>query len=306
MPSRSASSSHEVKRFPPGRRNIQVPTSSRAAALAALALYAPCVPRGYAVRDAAWALVRLLGPRALPGSARPLQPSTDEVTWRSLLESWGEELGPFTDLAVYGRIQAERAGGAVLLLDGPRSVAFLRVEPHAADRFAREARVLEGLAAAPRSFWHPVVLSSGEVGDLAWLAVSAMTPRPHRAQRTLPAEVLADVGEALAGVLPRPAGIPETWTPMHGDLAPWNLRSVGRGARALIDWEDAAWGPPQADQVLFDAAAAALWGGPVPHGPPEAVAFWRERIARRHAAAPAPLSADLLGALGRMSGAGLP
>jgi aminoglycoside phosphotransferase (APT) family kinase protein len=90
---------------------------------------------------------------------------------------------------------------------------------------------------------------------------------------------------------------------MHGDLTPWNLRRFPRGMLALIDWEDACWGPPAADAVLFRASAAAL-GQPLDAAPAEleAIEFWETRVRERSGAQArdARLSRDLLDALARM------
>ena len=50
---------------------------------------------------------------------------------------------------------------------------------------------------------------------------------------------------------------------MHGDFTPWNLRSSRTRALSLVDWEDAGWGPPDADEVLYRAVSAALTRPPV-------------------------------------------
>ena len=66
---------------------------------------------------------------------------------------------------------------------------------------------------------------------------------------------------------------------MHGDFAPWNLRQLRGGSLALIDWEDAGFGPPGADEVFYQATSAALWGRPpVRSDASEAVEFWRRRV----------------------------
>jgi hypothetical protein len=66
---------------------------------------------------------------------------------------------------------------------------------------------------------------------------------------------------------------------MHGDLTPWNLRQNPDGTLALVDWESAGWGPPQADETLFYASSMAvgLRTSPRPVNG-EAVRFWLERI----------------------------
>ncbi len=77
--------------------------------------------------------------------------------------------------------------------------------------------------------------------------------------------------------------MPGHWRPMHGDFTPWNLRASGGGQLTLVDWEDAGWGPPRADEVLYRAVSGALTRRPVIGlgGAAEAVGFWAERVADR-------------------------
>jgi aminoglycoside phosphotransferase (APT) family kinase protein len=50
---------------------------------------------------------------------------------------------------------------------------------------------------------------------------------------------------------------------MHGDYVPWNLREDDAGQLWLLDWEDAAWGPPRADLVRYLVAYQSLgWSNP--------------------------------------------
>lgn len=67
--------------------------------------------------------------------------------------------------------------------------------------------------------------------------------------------------------------------PMHGDFAPWNVRVLPDGRIAVIDWEHAAWGPPDADLAYLDAASRAMRGkSSLQSLSPEARAFWRRRL----------------------------
>jgi aminoglycoside phosphotransferase (APT) family kinase protein len=69
---------------------------------------------------------------------------------------------------------------------------------------------------------------------------------------------------------------------MHGDLTPWNLRELPDGRLILFDWEDAAWGPPHADMVLYrctDAAVRKRYRGVPDAG--EAARYWLSVIAER-------------------------
>jgi hypothetical protein len=295
-----ALAAERYKTFPPKWAHIQVPVSSRGAARSALALYAPCLRRGYAVRDAAWLLVSAIGPHALPGRHKRLQAPLPAEQWQALLDAWQQELGTFDSLALHSRPQEHRSGFAVLLLREGRSLAFVRVRKgHQAD-LTREQHVL-GLCAVARpvSFWHPEALAGGNVGEWSYLATTAFPSDRHVAGRLPIADVLAEIGAALAP-LPRDPGTPPHWVPMHGDLTPWNCRDLTDGRRALIDWEDAAWGPAGADEVLFRATVAALSGGSPGPGPAEAVAFWQARLARRPTRRNEPIGQLTLNALRRM------
>ncbi|MFE0510983.1 phosphotransferase [Streptomyces sp. NPDC058964] len=125
-------------------------------------------------------------------------------------------------------------------------------------------------------------------------------------------ELCADIDDAF-GVPERPADVPAGWTPMHGDLAHWNLRRYRTGGTHLLDWEGSDWAPPHADLVRFIMTA--------PNGPQlagglpkslcpdleEAALFWSDRgakavegvvpawVERKHAAQAASLS-ELLAA----------
>jgi aminoglycoside phosphotransferase (APT) family kinase protein len=71
---------------------------------------------------------------------------------------------------------------------------------------------------------------------------------------------------------------------MHGDFTPWNLRRLAVGTLVLLDWEEAAWGPPAADEVLYRATAAALHlERPLRLDAPETIRFWEDRVGRRPA-----------------------
>jgi glycosyltransferase involved in cell wall biosynthesis len=93
---------------------------------------------------------------------------------------------------------------------------------------------------------------------------------------------------------------------MHGDCAPWNLRVTDAGL-VLIDWEDAGWGPPGADEVFHRAAQAAVGLGEATASIfEEAIAYWTRRIAgRRDTKRDERLATGLIAALRQMS-AGAP
>lgn len=269
------------KTFPPKWSHIQVPTSSAGAAIAALALYSPCQRAGYAVRDAAWHAVSTLGPQALPSRPRAWNSPVTPDIWRLLLESWYRELGPFDSFAVLGRPQPERSGFSLLLIDGDRGRAFVRMHKGPGSRFAAEQAALDLCTdAAVSTFWHPTVLGAGDADQWSYLAVSALAPQRHTAVQAPQDAVLDELRQALRD-LPRAQDVPDHWQPMHGDFTHWNCRSLVDGTTAVFDWEEAGWGPPGADDVLFRATAAALGRGEAVGGPVEAVDFWIARLEAR-------------------------
>lgn len=270
------------KTFPPRWSHIRVPLSSRASAKAAVGLYAPCVRKGYIVQRAAWVTVSLLGPRALPGPAVAWEPPMTAATWDSLVAAWTDEVGPHDTLAVYQRPQQARGGLALLLLRRGTPLAFVRLRRSGAEVFAAEQRTLRALEAAHiTAFWHPVPIGTAGADGWQSLLTTAMAAAPHRpVKRPDLGAITAAIRGALDPVLERPADLPSHWEPMHGDLTPWNVRQV-RGSVAIIDWEDAAWGPPQADATLYRAAVAALRGEDQHAAAPEAAQFWLRRLAER-------------------------
>lgn len=280
------------KRFPPERGGLLLPLDhGPAAAAAALDAWAGCRPGAAMARRAATACVRLLGPGRLPGPAEAWTPPLAADEWDELLETLRHEAARFDALAVLERRQPERAGLALLLLQRGRPAAFVKLRPRPARGLAREAEVLDRLERrATHAFHAPVVLDQGVRGGWEWLALSAL-PGPHRAPRAPRLhEVTAEIRSALAG-LPRAPGVPAYWTPMHGDLTPWNLREAHGHGLLLYDWERAGWGPPGADEVLYRAAEAGLYGGRrigearwLSARWPEAAAFWAARLRHRHPA----------------------
>lgn len=278
-----------VKRFPP-HGGLLLPVDSRRAAAGALAAYAGCRPGAALVRRAAAGWAWVLGPGTLPGHAEAWHPPVPNEAWGALLRTL-HGVVPFGGLAVMERRQPDRAGFGLLLLRGRHPAAFVKLRPLPAPGLDREAAALDRLArAAPRAFAAPALLDRGAVEGWGWLAVTAL-PGPHHVPRAPRlADVTEEVRRALSG-LPRGAGVPAHWTPMHGDLTPWNLREGPRRRLLLYDWERAGWGPPCADELLYRVAEAALYGGRRVREArwrcarwPEAAAFWAARLAARRPA----------------------
>ena len=70
--------------------------------------------------------------------------------------------------------------------------------------------------------------------------------------------VTSEIEDILSGQLqPRVSG-DDSWSPIHGDLTPWNLRTTETSGTWLLDWEWAKWGPPHADVLRFAVTYCSL------------------------------------------------
>jgi thiamine kinase-like enzyme len=67
----------------------------------------------------------------------------------------------------------------------------------------------------------------------------------------------ADLGDRLQSLPRRPGELGDELVPVHGDLAPWNLRRTSRGL-ALFDWEAAGWGHSGADLAHYRGVCEGL------------------------------------------------
>jgi hypothetical protein len=264
-----------------GTRNVLIPTGSRRGALAGIALITRSKPAALAAQWGLYAAVAVLGPRIVPGDRVRWVPPGGSARWRAL----AARVGPFDDLALYERPQASRTGLAAVLLRAGRPVGFLKLREDPAELDREHLAMVALTRARPETFRLPRVLDRGETADWHWLVMEAMPPRPAAPARRVPlSRMVADIQRCLEPLLP-PQDVPAHWRPMHGDLTPWNLRRCGRGLPWLIDWEDATWAPPGADQVYYAATSAAALGrrpvSPPEPGHVEAAEFWLERLAAR-------------------------
>jgi hypothetical protein len=268
------------KAFPPWLGHVRIPISSREAAIASLAIYAPNRRVTTFLHRASLAYVKLLGPRMLPGPATVWQPPMEPDLWHDLVRQIEDLSGPMEDFGIYGRRQSTRSGFSLLLLRGGRATGFVRVNRDRHRRFRHEFAALQMIQReGPRGFKAPAPLGVGDAGGWSFLATSVLLPGRHRTPVGPPIRDIASfIQEALRG-MPRPADIPSHWVPHHGDLTPFNLRDAGDGQLVLYDWEQVGWGPPGADEVLYRAAEGVLrkdrsaireW--------PEARTYWEKRL----------------------------
>ena len=120
-----------------------------------------------------------------------------------------------------------------------------------------EAAALELLARRPLpGIATPRPLAQGTLqvdhATIAFLITSAVSPRRQRPAFDVPLRTFeSDLGARL-GALPRPSGTPPDAVPVHGDMAPYNLRRTPTGL-ALFDWEEAGWGTPGSDVATYRA-----------------------------------------------------
>ncbi len=193
------------------------------------------------------AVILLTGTQRLPDATGWLWPELDAATLQQELRA--ELPGLRINAAVMPR-QLERTRLSLLCQVPGRAgdidvVVKLAGEPEGIENEALALtllthRPLPGIAT-------PAVLSTGHLGlQITFLATSALGLDRQRPAVDEPLRTFErDLADRLAA-LPRPSGTAPDAVPVHGDLAPWNLRRTGRGL-ALFDWEDAGWGSPGSD-----------------------------------------------------------
>jgi hypothetical protein len=275
------------KRFPPGRGNLLIPTSTRAATLAGIAMYSPSTRRGFLVQRAAWYSVGLFGSKGLPGNSNAAPPLAPEV-WDELHAALLAEAGPYDDWAAHRPPDPHREGLGILLLQEGRPVAFVKVRRERnCEKLRREFEAL-GLVreANPHSFGFTEPLFEGTVAGRLYAGFAPLPAGLHRPPASPSLDsILADIAKALSP-LPRPDDAGADWAPMHGDFTPWNLRKL-RGHLYLLDWETAGWGPPGADEVMYQASSAVMGlcqadaYQQVAAKYPETVSYWIEHWQRK-------------------------
>jgi hypothetical protein len=252
----------------------------------------------------AWTLVSFFGPGILPGHSNIWAPPLDVEVWEQLCLLWRAELGSFDSMAVVRRTQSERSGFMVLLLERGSAVAFVKVGRGGESGILGEAYILDLVQRSrPKSFSAPCCLGAGAIGEWRYLALSPLPAGPHRPPPHPPLTEIAHEIQGALSALPHSVGDSNHWRPMHGDMTPWNLRCAANRGLFLFDWEDARWGPPGADEVLYQAAAVALGlARPGPVDAAEAIAYWESEISRRPAVSKRDrrLKRALLVALGEM------
>ncbi len=269
--------------FPPGLNHISVPLNSRASALAGIALYSACRRGPLLAQNAIWWGVRILGAWALPGRKTAPDPPIAPEAWSALSSEWRTHLGNFDTAVVHSRQQSTRSGFGALLMSGDNTLGFIKVQRTDESRLGTEEHALRMVEqAAPRSFRVPRVLASGAAGGWSYMAIEALPAIPHRPAKNPPLTEIIDEIQAALGGLNKDEDVPDYWRPVHGDFTPWNLRAIPRRGLTLIDWEEAGWGPPGADEVFYRATESAFREPePLSNGNQEAIRYWMDLFSER-------------------------
>lgn len=207
--------------------------------------------------------ILIAGTRPWPASAGWRWPTLDATDLERQLGSMLPGLR--VDAAVMPR-QADRPRLSLLCRMPGRSVdedVVVKLAT-AEDGLENEALALSLLTERPLpGIATPRVLATGRLGDeITFLATDALgldRQRPAIGERLSSFE--RDLADRLAS-LPRPPDIAPDAVPVHGDLAPWNLRRTSRGL-ALFDWEAAGWGRPGSDLAYYRRSCDELGGWPV-------------------------------------------
>lgn len=272
------------KEFPPGWNHVRVPLSSRKGARAGLSLYTPGSTKGKAAHKLASWIVRVAGPRFLPGKAEAWTPEMAPGVFESLHETWQAEIGGFDEMAFYLPRQEAREGLAVLCIRDGQPCAFIKLRRVPAAPLLHESNAHQmAWAHHPQHFSLAEPLTSGEQAGWAYFAVGPLPPGLYKRPHAPPLEaIVAEIQAALAG-LEDQRQAPEGWKPMHGDFTPWNLRRTSSGALYLIDWEFASWAPQGADLALYVATERSLRGASQDdiEIPTDAASFWHEIFSKK-------------------------
>ncbi len=263
-----------TRRYPPGLGHVTVP-EQRVYALPGTALYGPSRSRAVVLHRTARLVTALVGGRWLSQEDIAEFP-LGGTGWTSLLAELTDRGIRVDCVASYRRTQSGRVGFSFLALADGEPSAFVRVNAVSIDR---EIDAL-GLVAdrQPRTFKYPELLCAGSSGSDRFAAFTPVLTGFHRPDPDPPVVEIADEVQSCLVGLGKPEGTPEHWHPMHGDFTPWNLRREGTGL-VLVDWENAGWGPPDADITLYWAAAQAV-GLLAPRCIPgkEAAQYWLDNL----------------------------
>lgn len=108
-----------------------------------------------------------------------------------------------------------------------------------------------------RSFWSPALALADQLGDYSVVLTSSMPNRAHR-----PAVLSPDLRRTIVDEIHhRLDDLAAPGVAIHGDFAPWNVRSFSGGGIAVLDWEEITSGVVGADELWYAVCSRALAGG---------------------------------------------
>lgn len=199
--------------------------------------------------------------RLVPGIAAELQLPIPAGSWKRFIHSLEETAhSVISDMIVMRPSDRRRARLMFLALDSRRiPLLFVKLTRNPPNSLADQ--MLKKLDQLEASFWYPRARGSGTLEDDAgvkwWYSIDEPMPQgPHWPARLSPA-----YRRHVAATISQLAEPPEpNLFAIHGDLAPWNVRQIGGGRRAIIDWENATWAPAGADE-MWHAVTHSLIGG---------------------------------------------
>lgn len=266
--------------FPPASGGVLLPCSDRAAAQLGLTLYTASKRWVLAAQRTSYKLLGVFGPRILPGRRVVLQ----IPEWEELTASWRDVVGPVRSVARYQR-KDPRAGMLLLLMREKQGPLVVKVREDGSG-ILNEQRLLHAMQGqdlrgvrVPR----PVGFGTTSAG-LTWAAQEFVFDRPHRPVYHLDNRQLGVLTRSIAQAFDQ-LGLTSSrrdgWVPAHGDVTPWNLRRDHTGAVWLLDWEDAGYLPPGADEAYFRLTSSTLCGTQPGPMSPEAGSYWRTIIEQR-------------------------
>jgi hypothetical protein len=202
--------------------------------------------------------VLLAGTTPWPAAATWRWPELDVIELEERLRSSLPRLR--VDAAVLPR-QSDRARLSLLCTQSRPDRDIVVKLAMVGDGLEREALALSLLTDRPLpGIATPTVISAGRLDErTAYLATDALGLDRQRPALDAPLHSFErDLADRLDS-LPRPPDTSPDAVPVHGDLAPWNLRRTSRGL-ALFDWEAAGWGASGSDLAYYRRACAELRG----------------------------------------------
>ncbi len=265
-----------------GSGRLVIPIDMGRSSRHGLALWSATSRRATTARRVADLSLSSLGPRLTPGRRVTVRwpEILGEAEWREIGQHIASFLASFEHVVSYQPPQETRAGMALLLVGSGKPLAFVKIRQREDPNLVRETDVLEVLAGGTRDVWTPRVLGTGTTRTWRYVVTDPLPSARHMPCFRLPDNGLVDwYQESIKSVLEiGPQGL----VPMHGDFAPWNVRRLPDGRIAIIDWEDAGWGPSGADLAYLSAAGRAMRRRAAEsrtHSS-EAAAFWRQHLER--------------------------